>query len=698
MAEDRIPPYRLEKYSIKFPGGQGIVGYPNDAEMAQAIADALEGIDLSEYATEEWTIEQITQSLTTSLSQEQIDAIIAAIPDSPVTEAQITALQEAIDALTGAVDGKANEDGIATTVAYDIAASEPGVLTNWMRLILTSPDFVSWQENLLQGLPQPDAAGLTVLDEEFPEPPPYGDRTPADYQNIWNRTLPGRYLYLGTEDARYADPVLLTLGRDDSGTRTYLHVQRASGSEWYSLTTGANSGSTIVKFSDGALVALQADGQAKPFYVTNSGAFADLAMRGEIIPNVASVDDIPDDAEIGQAFLVGDDKVLYVVMADGAGTIGGGVESAAQPVTFHKGLVPQPVPPITPEAVLALWRPYEPGLHLFEQGGAKALVILGRQVDEDDGGEQIDLRMFLPDSTVTATIRDWDNGSSRLMIQQGMEFLVLEATKGDKPMLPTQTINLGDVYSKFEVDTLLADAQAAGLTQDQIDAIIAAIPGTPVTAAQVEALEQQVGYFTSLNIQGTFEVLAEWRLAVEGLFATLGNDKAEKAELQALSDYLNTLNIENTLQALDGWKEGVEQAIIALDADKAAKDDLTQFQPKAWVNLTLGAGYVTEPTRPLSARMTPDGEHIEFRGVLMRDGEVPFDVDKQIKVATLPADIRPATWVYGQAHGWTKTTDVASIGVVNPRQDGTVWLTPVMTPGYKYYFDGVRIATFKGTR
>ena len=54
--------------------------------------------------------------------------------------------------LAAAIAGKLDEAGSAEKVSIDLAKSAPAVLTNWMRQILTSPDFLYWQSSTVPAM------------------------------------------------------------------------------------------------------------------------------------------------------------------------------------------------------------------------------------------------------------------------------------------------------------------------------------------------------------------------------------------------------------------------------------------------------------------------------------------------------------------------------------------------------------------
>lgn len=138
---DRIPPFRNEKFSIQFPGGQGIVGYPTEEEMATAIKDAIDAIDWDSFATdaevlaaiqavegainalatEAWVTQQIGEAVAAAslnaLSPEQIAEIAAQVGDLSqysTTEQVNAAIAAAITTL-GEQVGQAVEDAVTNS-------------------------------------------------------------------------------------------------------------------------------------------------------------------------------------------------------------------------------------------------------------------------------------------------------------------------------------------------------------------------------------------------------------------------------------------------------------------------------------------------------------------------------------------------------------------------------------------------------
>lgn len=121
------------------------------------------------------------------------------------------------------------------------------------------------------------------------------------------------------------------------------------------------------------------------------------------------------------------------------------VAAAGGAVTVHEDTeLPQPTSmPFTPRDLIDAWEAYPAGLHLFTNGSMTTLVTLGRLADGDGN---VELRLSVTgDTTNHAVLRDWGNGDSWFMRQEGLQVTYLTAPKGDAPfVLPPQQIVLGE--------------------------------------------------------------------------------------------------------------------------------------------------------------------------------------------------------------------------------------------------------------
>jgi hypothetical protein len=113
-----------------------------------------------------------------------------------------------------------------------------------------------------------------------------------------------------------------------------------------------------------------------------------------------------------------------------------------------------------------------------------------------------------------------------------------------------------------------------------------------------------------------------------------------------------------------------------------------------WKALPLRAGYSTAGASGRQAQYRIQSGYIEMRGEVNRTGD--FTVDTEYHFADLPANDRPAQWVYGNGATYTSgSPGLPGVVHIGAKTSGEVIAVPLIRSCWRLYLDNVRVSTFK---
>jgi hypothetical protein len=113
-----------------------------------------------------------------------------------------------------------------------------------------------------------------------------------------------------------------------------------------------------------------------------------------------------------------------------------------------------------------------------------------------------------------------------------------------------------------------------------------------------------------------------------------------------------------------------------------------------WKALPLRAGYSTAGASGRQAQYRIQFGYIEMRGEVNRTGD--FTVDTEYHFADLPANDRPAQWVYGNGATYTSgNPGLPGVVHIGAKTSGEVIAVPLIRSCWRLYLDNVRVSTFK---
>ena len=225
-------------------------------------------------------------------------------------------------------------------------------------------------------------------------------------------------------------------------------------------------------------------------------AKADLdgpSFTGEVSLDAATIDVLRlrlKDGEKGfvlRSYGNGSSTIPGLYLWDAAGHVVGRLATTADDtsgdstVTVHEDTdLPQPsAMPFTPRDMIEIWADYAPGLHLFLKGSTATLVTVGRLEDGDN--TEVRLGLF-SDSVNHAVFRDWGDGPSWFIRQEGTTTFYLTSPRGDVPFgPPTEVDNTGKTLAET---ARVAESLTAMLTPGEWKPLALGVGVTPNGVAQ----------------------------------------------------------------------------------------------------------------------------------------------------------------------------------------------------------------------
>lgn len=370
------------------------------------------------------------------------------------------------------------------------------------------------------------------------------------------------------------------------------------------------------------------------------------ARLTDVLPRVATVADIPANARVGQAFLVGPDRLLYVVLTDGVALTGTGL-SQEQIATIIASLPDSPISRDEFDRLVATVASIDLSVYPTTQQLSDAVTVLTDRITETQtvlGGK--------PD---TATVQE--------VVQQLYDQIRLKADRSN----PTQTITANTIM-------LREDGWALGVAR--IDGALRLViqpdytAGEPMVLVTGDDLAAVTDYLARLSLEDRLDLNEQQHIGFEDAILTLEDKKADRSNpaQEITLKALRTVTKDGTPgmvlrgYGLGGepglWLWGSDGKIVGKvanvnDLDTFARlDDPTQTIRSSALAVQAGIGFagnlddwllalVDSPSfgKRLALLRTDDHDPDEVNHVVLRDDLVEFEKYVQ---GLIP---KPGQWV-----------------------------------------------------